>query len=52
MGKDHSIFSVIKGKVVFKKQKQIELSFRKTQLIVQRKLMLYYEISRSSKNLR
>ena len=38
MGKDHSIFSVIKGKVVFKKTKSDRTLFqKKTQLIVQLK---------------
>ena len=50
MGKDHSIFSVIKGKVVLKKLNQIEL-LAVNQLIVQLKIALYYEILRSSKNL-
>ena len=38
MGKDHSIFSVVEGKVVFKKRKiRQNIRFSKTQLVVQLK---------------
>ena len=50
MGKDHSIYSLIKGKVKFKKSKLNRTLFCNPQLVIKNYLYQYNKIFRSSKN--